>query len=407
MQQTSEFSQANSGIVYLQPQFLHSPRNLSVEAKNIQNQHFNIKSKEFGDVISECGTVYNALVRLTKKLFVSGKGSVLIWDEDGRGNYTTFEYKNLVSAFRTFKRILSTLKKFYRGSRRRPVKEGETLKSMLTPIYFETENNALYEFLTSDRDAFPTVAPNSNDTIISQLPGLRSGYCLRQTATSLFYLHIFRQGLSDPNNGQYIASSQLMDRTFGNVSAKYFAYDNGQGKTEGGVKKVKIEKVPALTYTNAQGTPVPSTYQIITDIYQGKKTRPAGKDKPIENADFNTRRFKTFHFQIMLSLNCYTRKGLDSLLTLNLVDPDVYGPAVQRLQDNELLQQVKAESDMVKRFRENWSQELQGEKDRRARDRKVSGKKVKVTRNKKDDRLRNKLAREELSNKINTGISTR
>lgn len=348
MKTKTNMAQQGEQFKYLHSNALSSPRNLSDEDKIRHADQYRIKSKEFGDLVNEYVLLFVSICRLTNKLYTGGKGSSLVFDM-GNENMMVLKYKHIISAQKLFRSALLKLKNFYRGSRKRPI--GSTTKNSVSaigaPVYFGDKNNALHSLLLREAE-FGPITPDSNQSLISQLPGIQAGYGLRTTVALLFFVHAMYRRLANETNAQFITSSQAMMECFDGMPAKFNAVDSGKGELIGdfNVRKVKAELSPM-----APGQQI-STYQVLRNLYRGKSVKSGKKGQGLVSAEFEPKRFATYHFQLLISLNSYSAKRLFALG--QETGEQTYQDPYIKIMEEGTLEQLRQDHEMVQAARDAW-----------------------------------------------------
>jgi hypothetical protein len=265
-----------------------SPASPKKGGKKKSDDDYRLSVKEFGALLKEFVVRFNSLMTLATMLAGTGKGSYLVFQENGRS--LQFGRKQLRSANAKFAQELLELKNYLRVSKRktRAVVDPSSFKGTYAPIY---AGAALRNFFNSAPANFGSLDPSTNDprALMDFLPYVKAGYMMRNSSTMLFYIYAHSMDLLDKSNGQFAVSDAVLTASFGGSIPADFDYDANKSK------------VPMANYA----TPI-NTYDLIA-----AKRPPGSRDKKGRDIGFRPERYPTFFYQSMGAANYYSKRDLE------------------------------------------------------------------------------------------------
>lgn len=283
-------------------------RKLTREEKRSRDEKYRVDVATFGDVLKKLTTMYTALTSLHSAMGQAGKGAYLAFKNPANKEQAIpFNRKHLAAADAMFKNQLKDLKNFLRVSKtkNRPPVAPETLSSVYTPVY---AGDALKYWFSATQNFGPLSPLTAAQTgqvgqlFMDAMPLLKQGLFLRNGLTMLFYIYAHVNGLQNEENAQFSRFDDVMMKAFGGeIPATYYSYDDPSKPG----KKAKMLMAQAVLPVEQGGRGLARPLNTVENI---KALYPQGKvNKKGQDVTFDTKALSGFYFQIIGSLNYYSR----------------------------------------------------------------------------------------------------
>ena len=322
---------------------------LTPEEKRFRDAQYRVSVGEFRVVLNNLVAAFAFTLTLQRGMSQLDKGSYLKFTRPGLAVPFNFTSKDMKNVREKFVKDLLDLKTYFRVSKKKF--KAPVLPSSFTSTYIPVfAAPTLKAFFNIPNINFGTASlgriPEWKDTpLLQQLPYVKNGYFLRNTATMLFYIYGRVNNMQIADDAQYVRATQDMINTFGSMRPAFISTRNAEGK---------LVKVRAPLDTNQ------TTFSAIANAYpQGLVNK---KGKP---ADFNPAKFNKYFYQNIAASNYYSEITLPKGDDLNILpnqQQQEFREAAANMSNQEFRQALLREHEIVSAVNTEWKELLEPQK---------------------------------------------